>query len=810
MPPSALEKVSPSSNDPDKFSGSTKDTRVSHNEQQTSSSSNGPTTFSGNMNRETIGDSGLHHLVRDQQATTQLSSGMVDVQTTPQSNVKIELPTDEHDDSSAGNDGDGSISNGNGSPMDDESSKLEDSSELSFTKKLVKKSRTQSFQSVLSTASLKSLKYQSAALGPGSTSQTTSRNNSMIGDTTSKNFQSFIQAPVLSSITKFRRSDDDIPIGQQLPFNDKLKNESTTVDGNLNKSANTSNSDTLQVQNQANQTSSTQVEDDELLLQQQRLTLNALRNLRLSPLPLAASHNKTEDSPEDPKSTSRVLSRSKVVLEPYQPAEVDLSTFASLTRQPKLSSRNSFTSSLPKLPEKPSQTQEQPNENTTTTTRSLHSLPNSPQLVNQPGLHPQQQSHHGVTNQSATQQGIPQAILQKLNNDFRPAQFPQQLHQQGSISKDLTMKRQPSMSFSKAYHQQQQQHHYQQQQQLQQHQQHQQQVPSPGQSTLTSFKSQTNQASQHQQLLQQQQQQQQQQQPQQQLHQNPQGGHDTPEQQLLPHRQIQQIKGLRSPMYIPAVLRKTQNTPINSTGTSPKEGETGFFSQDLDTATGQVISSTNSVRSFDSNNNGEYSITKKPSFIDSALDSITKLAPTRKHWLKDEHALKCGIPSCPKIFNFFERRHHCRKCGGIFCNEHTSHYLYINNQAQFTIGGRGTLSKVCDNCISEYNVFIKNQFGMKENQSNPSSPSPVQALVSEGSTAGTATATAAAAAANQARTASKAATTTTDLTTEQPTSESAYDKVNELPQFRRKDSIYDNRNEQLVGSVPANWSWSSF
>ena len=55
-----------------------------------------------------------------------------------------------------------------------------------------------------------------------------------------------------------------------------------------------------------------------------------------------------------------------------------------------------------------------------------------------------------------------------------------------------------------------------------------------------------------------------------------------------------------------------------------------------------------------------------------------------------------------------------------FCKQHTSHSLYINHLAQFTTGGRGTLSKVCDNCIEEYNQFIAKEFGVNVHSTKPS------------------------------------------------------------------------------------------
>lgn len=132
------------------------------------------------------------------------------------------------------------------------------------------KSRTQSFQSVLSTASLKSLKQQvlTNSIITNNGNNTASnvpqmhRNNSTISThnlmrsnstiNNSKNFLSFIQAPVLSSIQK---PEEDCQIGQQLPF-----------DGSSSRTRADSSDET----------------DEDNIAQQQNLTLKALKKLSLS------------------------------------------------------------------------------------------------------------------------------------------------------------------------------------------------------------------------------------------------------------------------------------------------------------------------------------------------------------------------------------------------------------------------------------------------------------------------------------------------------------------------------------------------
>jgi hypothetical protein len=40
--------------------------------------------------------------------------------------------------------------------------------------------------------------------------------------------------------------------------------------------------------------------------------------------------------------------------------------------------------------------------------------------------------------------------------------------------------------------------------------------------------------------------------------------------------------------------------------------------------------------------------------------------PGKEHWKPDEMAMECSL--CGQQFGLFIRRHHCRKCGEIYCH----------------------------------------------------------------------------------------------------------------------------------------------
>ncbi|ODV77284.1 FYVE-domain-containing protein [Suhomyces tanzawaensis NRRL Y-17324] len=600
------------------------------------------------------------------------------------------------------------------------------SSDLIFKKKDLSRSRTQSFQSVLSTASLKSLKQQvtgnttTLANNPSSNN----RNSSLIpsnNTNNTKNFQSFIQAPVLSSVSNLK-NDDFIEIGQQLPFND---NKSAASHSGSDKS------------------------DQDTIIQQQKLTLNALKKLSLSPMLISNNDQNL------PQRLARKPSQKKVEAgsnnnnklkapEPYKPAEVDLSSFASLTRQPKLAQvadnkelqksqpvANDSKKTLPKLEE------DHQAENVNKTQNDHQADLRSQQSGNtQKHQQDQELRQHQQQNSQLSQhvqpqhQSIPQSQNQQQQSKVPAAVIPPQSMNTRRQSNNIPAHGSNQLSYVLNF-------------QL-----HNQPPPSTNQHAINQYK--LAQIAQHQQQFPQQ--------PPQtysQQHQSPsqhQQYPQTPGQQSAQtskvSKQLQQIKGLRSPMYVPAVLRMTVNglsptssnisSSITSNASSPGEGEVNSPKQNLEHNLNNLQhqndlepkSSTASIRSFDSGISVESGTSNKlngkTSFLGSSknyYDDVLRAPPTRKHWVKDEVVFKCSIPKCPKVFNFFERRHHCRKCGGIYCKEHTSHYLYINHLAQFTTGGRGTLSKVCDNCISEYNQFIQNEFGVSiSNSSQRSTP----------------------------------------------------------------------------------------
>jgi hypothetical protein len=78
---------------------------------------------------------------------------------------------------------------------------------------------------------------------------------------------------------------------------------------------------------------------------------------------------------------------------------------------------------------------------------------------------------------------------------------------------------------------------------------------------------------------------------------------------------------------------------------------------------------------------------------------VTSL-PGRQHWKADHEATVCDDATCRRNFNYFVRRHHCRRCGNIFCDQHSAFETPLDQDANFN--PRAVPSRTCHHCFEEY------------------------------------------------------------------------------------------------------------
>ncbi|KAI9491816.1 hypothetical protein BDB00DRAFT_874012 [Zychaea mexicana] len=109
-----------------------------------------------------------------------------------------------------------------------------------------------------------------------------------------------------------------------------------------------------------------------------------------------------------------------------------------------------------------------------------------------------------------------------------------------------------------------------------------------------------------------------------------------------------------------------------------------------------------------------------------SLNSILSLSdtvtgpPSRDHWKPDADASHCAYMACTISFGLFERRHHCRKCGDIFCSTHCSNYFRLDQSSQFH--RKGILSRGCDTCAAEYRRWQSGQQQQQQQQQQKDTP----------------------------------------------------------------------------------------
>merc|ERR1712087_214355 len=65
----------------------------------------------------------------------------------------------------------------------------------------------------------------------------------------------------------------------------------------------------------------------------------------------------------------------------------------------------------------------------------------------------------------------------------------------------------------------------------------------------------------------------------------------------------------------------------------------------------------------------------------------------QEHWIDNKDVTQC--PKCSVRFSYRERRHHCRKCGGIFCEKCSKKRMQLQEL------GYSRKVRVCDNCFEQ-------------------------------------------------------------------------------------------------------------
>ncbi|KAF2266488.1 hypothetical protein CC78DRAFT_578190 [Lojkania enalia] len=166
-----------------------------------------------------------------------------------------------------------------------------------------------------------------------------------------------------------------------------------------------------------------------------------------------------------------------------------------------------------------------------------------------------------------------------------------------------------------------------------------------------------------------------------------------------------QIRPQKAPIYVPAALRKTEN-PVRQS--PPKDSRVNSPDSSLGSGAGIWQAAVDGAQS--------------PALRIATEDmhsiyNDTPLSPiagpiTRNHWQPDSSTLVCTASACHAPFSFFNRRHHCRKCGGIFCWQHSQKQVRLNEHALFH--PEGDMQRACDRCHSQFRIWEQ----MRSSRSN--------------------------------------------------------------------------------------------
>lgn len=214
----------------------------------------------------------------------------------------------------------------------------------------------------------------------------------------------------------------------------------------------------------------------------------------------------------------------------------------------------------------------------------------------------------------------------------------------------------------------------------------------------------------------------------------------------LPSPGPRQLHEPKTPLYTPAVLRRT-GTMSSMHGQQPSSASsTGFDWIPSGDDGGPDSGGSGSAP-------GSASISRSSSL--GGIGDITKV-----HWVPD--SARRGCAECDKPFGLFERRHHCRRCGDVFCAGDSRYLVNLDNEANFDI--TGTPQRACLACATAYS-----QFRSKAHEVVPVSRDPEQQVPD---TEGQAT--------------------------------------NTMFMNNTNNNDNDKSNSVVAGSVPPDWAWSTF
>ncbi|KAI4948270.1 hypothetical protein J4E91_006265 [Alternaria rosae] len=182
----------------------------------------------------------------------------------------------------------------------------------------------------------------------------------------------------------------------------------------------------------------------------------------------------------------------------------------------------------------------------------------------------------------------------------------------------------------------------------------------------------------------------------------------------LPLARHQGIYQPRTAIGIPAALRKTEKPSSKS----PPKVDSGVSSPNQGWSAGTY--------GWVANEGNATPVSQIGNEDMQSLYNAEPLSPvagpiTRNHWQADGSTSVCSASSCQEPFGFFQRRHHCRKCGGIFCWQHSRNNVRLDELARFH--PEGHWHRACDRCHSSFREWEHLRSSRTNSESSDSSNS---------------------------------------------------------------------------------------
>lgn len=115
---------------------------------------------------------------------------------------------------------------------------------------------------------------------------------------------------------------------------------------------------------------------------------------------------------------------------------------------------------------------------------------------------------------------------------------------------------------------------------------------------------------------------------------------------------------------------------------------------------------TNNSTSTENVNNTSASTGRKDSF-NSQKEKIPKIIPTTEHWQKHLGSEHCSLVLCDKKLNSRNGCINCRKCGKLFCFQHTQYQIKLNAGANHD-PKNGVWSQCCETCYTSRPRYFDN------------------------------------------------------------------------------------------------------